>query len=749
MQPVRAVDASGVDVSVGSVDTKHCQDEEVSQPSAPDDELLSSTRRRLVHPRMVAGVRKAAPRRFSIKEMLRKNRLVYNVRKATDEIVERLMKQARCSHVDLDNFELKGKTCSQIRRQLRKSLAAALQSHANKVAFAKELGVDDRPRADELEKMVASFPGLDAIDWNAESVESGINCELWKAWHARHCAACTPTVIHDDCYFKVIHHFLRTGFDPPEDPEYQEEQHTAPRAYVNKWRREESRCGIAFAKWLNECEGLMSESSGTRPDFFSPLLPVAREKDKWRWKTLQKDYKMRLCLDLKSSKYNARLLDWLFRYCCIDAIAENIKKGDWMAALDISRFYLRLPAGKRLREAQWFQDPASYANSTHDNEQKSLRKLTFRQLLAVAFGLKSAPAWASLVSGELCRILRSFGIDVAGVYIDDVLIRALSKAACEAQKKLASEIAAALGLPFNDKTVGPSQEIPFLGCDICSLDCTIRVNAEYRKYALSRVNELLRTTSVSLSTLESVAGILTWVAHVYDAGKPRRSLLYRYISHMKERGQSHTVVRGELRSQLQWWFHSLGSEVKMMSKFWSTQPDTPLVCSDASGDDGWGCCTMGMHIVGTWPHEWRQSTGVRNVHMLFKELVPPAVSTMLLAPMLDKQVLCAALDNAGAAFTLNRLSCNKCEMTLELLKPLADSLSHGRVALLAGHAHRHHNAHTDMLSHALPHDVWSQAVSTAAMSKSHRMELHFAVIDVTTAECYLATISIRDPQFKR
>ena len=128
----------------------------------------------------------------------------------------------------------------------------------------------------------------------------------------------------------------------------------------------------------------------------------------------------------------------------------------------------------------------------------------------------------------------------------------------------------------------------------------------------------------------------------------------------------------------------------MMSKFWASQPDTPLVCSDASGDDGWGCCTMGMHIVGTWPQAWRQSGGTRKVGMLFKEVVPPALTTMLLAPMMKDQVLCAALDNAGAAFSVNRLSATNCDLTTELMKPLSDSLSHGHFALIAGHAHREH-----------------------------------------------------------
>lgn len=82
-----------------------------------------------------------------------------------------------------------------------------------------------------------------------------------------------------------------------------------------------------------------------------------------------KDYKMRLCLDLKRSGYNKRLLDWAFRYyCCIKVITERIQQGDWLTVLDISRFYLLLPAGKRLRQAQWFQDPSTYAQCTHNND---------------------------------------------------------------------------------------------------------------------------------------------------------------------------------------------------------------------------------------------------------------------------------------------------------------------------------------------------------------------------------------------
>ena len=181
----------------------------------------------------------------------------------------------------------------------------------------------------------------------------------------------------------------------------------------------------------------------------------------------------------------------------------------------------------------------------------------------------------------------------------------------------------------------------------------------------------------------------------------------------------------------------------MSTKFWTSQPDTPLVCSDASGDDEWGACAFGLHFLGPWPHKWRQSAmSGSDPHMLYKELVAPTITTLVTAPMLKQQVLCCALDDAGVAFTINRLSC-KCQRSLELIRPLADALSRGRFAVIAGHAHRIHNSHTDNLSHSLSDELWNQVLREARVKKRHRTELHFAVLDMKTGECFLATISFK------
>ncbi len=153
---------------------------------------------------------------------------------------------------------------------------------------------------------------------------------------------------------------------------------------------------------------------------------------------------------------------------------------------------------------------------------------------------------------------------------------------------------------------------------------------------------------------------------------------------------------------------------------------------------------LGYHIVGAWPAAWRQSAGTESKNMLFKELVAPAVSAVLLAHCIKGKVLCCALDNAGVAFVLNSLSCG-CPWSRQLLRMLTDALATNHVGLVAGHAHRHRNEHTDALSHALADVTWSQVVRNAPRARRSRCELHFAILDIRRRECFLATVSFARP----
>ena len=131
-------------------------------------------------------------------------------------------------------------------------------------------------------------------------------------------------------------------------------------AYVDLWREEEARCRKAFEKWKSDASGLMSEAVVERPSVVFPILLVVRAKDKWRHSSTGVDYKIRLCMDFKNGGMNDGLDEWKFRYWGLESVAESVCPGDWLGSIDISRFYLRLPAGEHLRNVQWFQDPDSF-----------------------------------------------------------------------------------------------------------------------------------------------------------------------------------------------------------------------------------------------------------------------------------------------------------------------------------------------------------------------------------------------------
>ena len=126
------------------------------------------------------------------------------------------------------------------------------------------------------------------------------------------------------------------------------------------------------------------------------------------------------------------------------------------------------------------------------NEKK--KRLRFRQLLAVAFGLKPAPAYASVVSAELIRILESFGVSVAGVYIDDLLIRARSKEAREGMLATCHIVCKSLGLDLNGKTIGPCspEEGIHLGLIIHSDSCSCSACSMQCAYARDRIAALVK-----------------------------------------------------------------------------------------------------------------------------------------------------------------------------------------------------------------------------------------------------------------
>ena len=138
--------------------------------------------------------------------------------------------------------------------------------------------------------------------------------------------------------------------------------------------------------------------------------------------------------------------------------------------------------------------------------------------MSVAFGLKPAPAYVSIVSAELARILQSFGVKVTGVYIDDFLVGGKTKEECERGKRIAIEVCAALGTPIaEEKTQGPcppGSDVQYLGVSINSAICTMTVTDEHRFFAIHQIDDVVQRKKMTLEEAESLCGTLTWICIV-------------------------------------------------------------------------------------------------------------------------------------------------------------------------------------------------------------------------------------------
>ena len=677
---------------------------------------------------------------------------VSNVRPVRSKVRAKMGTFVQCGQ-DEWTLDLRGTTAKQIQRRLREQLVEDLKQGSDEAAFVcSQLGIDLVPRADQLELMIAAMPGVAKLVLEGTTAKSGLDLAAWKELHATHCCkGCTKDKIDDECYFHIVFHFLRCGFDPKlkEGCSWDDFKKQFP-AYVDMWRNDEERCRAAWKKWVGSTEGLLSEPVTTEPTFAVPVLPATRSKHKWRYIKYGIPYKVRLCLDLKASGVNWASEDWKFRYKALDDIAADVQQGDWLASVDISRFYLRLPAGPNLRKVQWVQDPESYAHTTKLNN-KSKRKL-WRQLNAIGFGLKTAPAWASVVSAELARILKAEGIRVVGCFLDDLLIAGKDEKECKKAWKRAIEIMARLGIPANDKLVppkSPTEGIVFLGIHIRTADLRFTVSEEHREYAMDRVKTVLEEGVATKADMSSIAGVLNWISFVFIPGRPRRQIIYD-AARLGSSGSKtdKVVIEGALQRQLQWWKNSLQVKNFVGSRIWTkhTAPRAMLIRSDASGEDGWGVCMAGFHFVVPWPED------VQDEHMLFKEMLPIVIAISVLSKQLPETVFGVAVDNTGVAFAVNKLSCRD-RITLRLLQQLASDLDEGGHTVLGAHIRRHRNEHTDEMSHALPKFEWNRITKHQLHGKRVTEGAYwlfpFVAQQLSTGECLSGCFKMRKSLFAR
>lgn len=232
------------------------------------------------------------------------------------------------------------------------------------------------------------------------------------------------------------------------------------------------------------------------------------------------------------------------------------------------------------------------------------------------FGLRSSPKLFELYATALEWIaLRDPAISFLVHYLDDYL--GVEQTQVKALRAVAAFLRICMRLGFrvnNDKLDGPAQVIVFLGLEIDSIMCTIRVDAE----RLTELRMLLRSAcgllpNMTLKMLQSVVGKLAFVARVVKPGRPFLANAFRWIGALSQRrqykyGNSHIGPNSKVLQDLRWWLFFLDrfngvSFCTPMTRDLGSHKFPVSFSSDASGVLGAGVVCGKFWFAHKWTSE--------------------------------------------------------------------------------------------------------------------------------------------------
>ena len=238
--------------------------------------------------------------------------------------------------------------------------------------------------------------------------------------------------------------------------------------------------------------------------------------------------------------------------------------------------------------------------------------------LVLPFGLRSSPAifcrFADLVKWV---IINYYGIPMVINYSDDFF-----KVSCQDYDIAKDELRRIcqafkeLGIPLAlEKIFGPLHRIIYLGIIIDSIAMTMEVTEERYLAIMASFPKWLKRNKCTKTKLESLIGLLSFVAKVVIPG---RLFLRRLIDVSKtvKKGHHHISLNSEAKADIAWWYEFLPD--------WSKKSVIPqsneILASDLklftdASDLGFGAIYGSAWIHGSWPPGYKDLKSIN-----FREL---------------------------------------------------------------------------------------------------------------------------------
>lgn len=312
-----------------------------------------------------------------------------------------------------------------------------------------------------------------------------------------------------------------------------------------------------------------------------------------------------------------------FKMETLSDLKDVLRQNDWLTTVDIQDAFFHIPLAQDQMDFYRFHWEGAH--------------FRFR---AMPFGLSLAPRTFTKVLRPVVGYLRSKGVRCL-IYLDDILIMALSREESIQHTQLVVDILHRLGFSVNfpKSQLTPATQADFLGFRVDSINMSLQLTPK----KLTRLRALLRATYNKAATrylftpreLAALVGTLTATHPAYDlAPLFVRHLRACYLPYaLLAWDRQVAAISEEAMNELSHWLWSL-QESKGRQLIMPTP--TMLLTTDASRS-GWGAWVSRpdnpedtlAHTWGFWAQEeqnrssnWREATatllGLRTFHQLLR-----------------------------------------------------------------------------------------------------------------------------------
>lgn len=234
-----------------------------------------------------------------------------------------------------------------------------------------------------------------------------------------------------------------------------------------------------------------------------------------------------------------------FRYHTIQEAGAHIKRGDWLAKIDLQIAYRSVrihPADHHLAGLEW----------TFEGGHKC-----YMIDKCLMFGARLSAAIFNTLTQAVCRVMKARSYPHVWAYLDDYLFKESGQNRCQQAQseliKLLRELGFAISYP---KVVAPTHCLTYLGIEIDTRAFVYRLPCEKVHEMEALVKATLGRRSANKKELQSLAGKMNWASKVIQGACTFTRRIIDRIRMLKTDWQRSRLTNA-IKLDLRWWYDYL------------------------------------------------------------------------------------------------------------------------------------------------------------------------------------------------